>query len=469
MQRQDRLPCADDAVQTLLPVPVERASGAARCHAACNIAGPEPMQPAVTGTDESRRAVAAATVGNVLEWYDFSVYAFFAATIGREFFPSEDPTASLLATFAVFGVGFVVRPLGGIVIGWMGDRYGRRPALVLTIMLMAAGTVAIGLLPTYAAIGTAAPALLVAARLLQGFSAGGEWGGSTAFMVEWAPTGRRGLYGSFQQMSVAAGLLLGSGIGALVATLLPPDALEAWGWRVPFLLGGVLGLLGQYMRRHVGETPAYEAAPAQGSSQADLPQPRSGWPPAARAFGFTIFWTVSYYVFLNYMPTFTRTQVGLSSQESLWANTIGLVALVVLIPLTGLLSDRFGRKPLLLASCGFFAVMTWPLMSLMLAHHAEFAMVVLIQLLFGVAIALFSGPGPAAIAEIFPTRGRSTWMSTSYALAVALFGGFAPFVATWLIATSGSPMSPSLYVIAAAVVSFLTIAAMPETARRPLS
>jgi MHS family proline/betaine transporter-like MFS transporter len=432
------------------------------------------MHPPAAGQAEGRRAVVAATFGNVLEWYDFSVYAFFAATIGRQFFPSDDPTASLLATFAVFGIGFVMRPLGGILIGRMGDRRGRRPALILTIMLMAAGTVMIGLLPTYAAIGAAAPVLLVLARLLQGFSAGGEWGGSTAFMVEWAPEGRRGWYGSFQQMSVAAGLLLGSGVGALVNTLLPPEAVEAWGWRVPFLLGGVLGLVGQYMRRHVGETPAYRATEPsiQGTSPAapsTAAKPGRDWVLGARAFGFTVLWTVSYYIFLNYMPTFTRNQVGLTPGQSLWANTIGLVALVVLIPPIGWLSDRVGRKPLLLASCGFFALLTWPLLSLMLGSGGDFGTVVLIQLVFGVAIALFSGPGPAAIAEIFPTRGRSSWMSASYALAVAIFGGFAPYIATWLIATTGSPMSPGLYVIGAAVVSFATILALPETARRPLA
>jgi MHS family proline/betaine transporter-like MFS transporter len=253
-------------------------------------------------------------------------------------------------------------------------------------------------------------------------------------------------------------------MGALVSTLLTPEQVEAWGWRIPFLLGGVLGVVGQYMRRNVEETPAYREA------KPDAPEPTapSGWALGARAFGFTVLWTVSYYIFLNYMPTFTRNQVGLTPSESLWANTIGIVALVVLIPITGWLSDRVGRKPLLLASCAFFALLTWPLLSLMLGSRGDFGTVIFIQLLFGVAIALFSGPGPAAIAEIFPTRGRSTWMSASYALAVAIFGGFAPYIATWLIANTGNPMSPALYVIAAAVVSFLTIMMLPETARRPL-
>lgn len=424
------------------------------------------MQQAGVDRAASRRAVVAATFGNVLEWYDFSVYAFFAVTIGRLFFPSDDPTASLLATFAVFGVGFVVRPLGGLLIGLMGDRYGRRPALVLTIMLMAGGTVMIGLLPTYATIGAAAPLLLVVARLIQGFSAGGEWGGSTAFMVEWAPQGRRGWYGSFQQMSVAAGLLLGSGMGALISTVMTPEQVLEWGWRIPFLLGGLLGVVGQYMRRNVEETPAYREATAETASEAA--PAASGFALGLRAFGFTVLWTVSYYIFLNYMPTFTRNQVGLGASEALWANTLSVLILVVLIPLTGWLSDRVGRKPLLLASCAFFALATWPLLALMLRNPGDFAAVMGIQLLFGIAIALFSGPGPAAIAEIFPTRGRSTWMSASYALAVAIFGGFAPYIATWLIANTGNPMSPALYVIAAAVVSFLTILMLPETARRPL-
>ncbi|MDP2958092.1 MAG: MFS transporter, partial [Longimicrobiales bacterium] len=204
-----------------------------------------------------RRAVTAAVVGNVLEWYDFAVYSFLAGTIGKTFFPSGDPSAELLASFAVFGVGFLARPLGGVVIGRIGDVKGRKTALLITIFLMAAGTVLMGVAPSYASVGIAGPAVILVARLMQGFSAGGEWGGSTAFIVEWAPEGKRGWYGSFQQMSVAAGLLLGSGIAALLSTALPAESMEAWGWRVPFLLGGLLGPVGLWMRRTLEETPAY--------------------------------------------------------------------------------------------------------------------------------------------------------------------------------------------------------------------
>ena len=410
---------------------------------------------------ETRKAVAAAAIGNVLEWYDFGVYIFFAGTIAQNFFPAGHPASALLSSFAVFGVGFLMRPLGGILIGRFGDTHGRRAALTLTIFAMAFGTVMVGVLPPYASIGVAAPVLLVVARLIQGFSAGGEWGGSTAFMVEWAPAARRGWYGSFQQASIALSLVLGSGTGALFAAILSPAALAAWGWRIPFLLGILLAIVGGYLRRNVEETPAYRAAEA-------APAPAAGgFLAGMRAFGFTIYWTVAFYILLSYMPTFTAQHAGVTAAQALLANTIGVVVLMVLIPPFGALSDRVGRKPLLLASCAFFAVLTLPLFAVILGKPG-FAVLMLIQILFDAAIALFSGAGPAAISEMFHTIGRSTWMTPAYALAVAIFGGFAPFIAAWLIGVTGSPLAPAYYVIAAAVVSFIVIWRMPETAHRPL-
>ncbi|MDE2515036.1 MAG: MFS transporter [Rhodospirillales bacterium] len=413
---------------------------------------------------ETRRAVFAAAIGNILEWYDFGVYIFFAGTIAQTFFPADHATAGLLATLAVFGVGFLMRPLGGIVIGRFGDTHGRRAALTLTIMAMAFGTVMVGVLPGYATIGFAAPVLLVIARLIQGFSAGGEWGGATAFMVEWSPPAHRGWYGSFQQASIAASLVLGSATGALFTSILSPAALAAWGWRIPFLFGIVLALIGGYLRRSVQETPAYRAAEAAPEKAAPV---ASGARAGLRAFGFTIHWTVAFYILLSYMPTFTRQHGGMTASQALSANTIGLLVLMVLIPPFGALSDRVGRKPLLLASCAFFALLTFPLFAVILGKPG-FAVLMLIQILFNVAIAPFSGAGPAAIAEMFQTIGRSTWMTPAYALAVAIFGGFAPFIAAWLIAATGSPMAPAYYVIAAAVVSFIVIWRMPETAHQAL-
>jgi MFS transporter, MHS family, proline/betaine transporter len=419
----------------------------------------------VPASSQSRRAVTAAVIGNVLEWYDFAVYGFVAAIIGRNFFPGSDETTELLKAFLTFGLGFVARPIGGIVIGRLGDTHGRKTALLLTIFLMAAGTVLIGILPTYASIGMWAPALLLFARLMQGFSTGGEWGGSTAFIIEWAPRDRRGLFGSFQQMSVVAGLLLGSAFAALLNTVLTAEQMNDWGWRIPFLVGGLLGPVGIYMRRNIEETPHYERvktdAPASGGS--------GGLSLAARAFAFTIVWTVCFYILLTYMPSWTKEYMKLSAAQALWSNTIGLVALIIGIPIMGYLSDRHGRKPLLLICCVAFIVVPWPLFTYLASGNVPFAVLVLIQIGVAILISMFSGAGPAAIAEIFPTRSRSTWMTTGYALAVAIFGGSAPFLSVWMIKTFGSPTAPLWYLIAAAVISTVVIWSLKETAFEDLA
>jgi len=302
--------------------------------------------PSAHLADRSRKAIWAAAIGNLLEWYDFGVYAYLASLIATKFFPSSDPTASLLAAFAAYGVGFLARPFGGIVIGRLGDTKGRKTALVLTIFLMAFGTVGLGLLPSYDAIGVSAPILLVILRLVQGIAAGGEWGTSTAFMIEWAPEGRRGFFGSFQQVSTAGGSLLGSAVAAIMTSSLSSAAMLDWGWRVPFLLGAILLVVGAYLRQNVDETPSYEA-----SRQAAANQPvASGLPLGALAFGFTIFWTIAYYMLLAWMPSFTQRFAGLSPSQALWSNTIGLIAMVITVPFWGALSDKVGRRPLLMAS-----------------------------------------------------------------------------------------------------------------------
>ena len=415
--------------------------------------------PVAQLTDKSQKAILAASIGNLLEWYDFGVYAYLASLIATKFFPSSDPTASLLAAFAAYGVGFLARPLGGVVIGRLGDTKGRKAALVLTIFLMAFGTVGLGVLPSYETIGIAAPILLVALRIVQGIAAGGEWGTSTAFMIEWSPPGRRGFFGSFQQVSTAGGSLLGSAIAATLTSLLSSSAMLDWGWRVPFILGAILLIVGVYLRQNVDETPSYEA-----SRQAAAQEPVvSGLPLGALAFGFTIFWTVAYYTLLAWMPSFTQRFAGLAPSEALWSNTIGLVAMITAVPIWGALSDKIGRRPLLMASAVSIGLLSWPLFSLM-AKGGGLALVLPIQILFGILLALYSGAGPAAISEIFPTHLRSTWMSTGYSLAVAIFGGFAPFIATWLIQTTGSPVSPTyLYLLPAAVLSLVVIWKLKET------
>lgn len=411
-------------------------------------------------TDKSRRAIWAASIGNLLEWYDFGVYAYLATLIAAKFFPGTDPTASLLAAFAAYGVGFLARPFGGIVIGRLGDTRGRKVALVLTIFMMAFGTVGIGILPSYDAIGIWAPILLVLLRIVQGIAAGGEWGTSTAFIVEWSPPARRGFFGSFQQVSTAGGSLLGSATAAVLTSTLSQEAMLDWGWRVPFLLGAILLAVGVYMRRNVEETPSYEE---NRKAAADAPVV-SGFPLGAQAFGFTIFWTIAYYTLLAWMPSFTQRFAGLTPSEALWSNTFGLIAMVIAIPVWGALSDRVGRRPLLIASTLTIGLLAWPLFTLM-SKGGGLAVVLPIQVLFGVLLALYSGPGPAAISEIFPTHLRSTWMSAGYTLAVAVFGGFAPFIATWLIRETGSPVAPTyLYLMPAALISLLVILKLKETA-----
>jgi MFS transporter, MHS family, proline/betaine transporter len=403
-----------------------------------------------------------------VEWYDYSVYGFFATVIASQFFPSEDRVASLLATFAVFAVAFFMRPVGAFVFGHYGDTIGRRNTLAAAIIMMGIATLMIGVLPSYAQIGVLAPILLVFARLLQGFSAGGEWSGSAAFMVEYAPENKRGLYGSWQQVSIVAGLLVGSAMGGLLGTVLSEDALNAWGWRIPFILGMVVALVGLYLRLRVEDTPAFRIieekeeiteAPVKESFTAH-------WRESLTAIGFTVAWTVAYYILLTYMPTYVSETLGIPLTQALLSNAIGLVVLMALIPFTAALSDRIGRKPLLIAFSALIALLTYPLF--LLASTQVLAFIVLAQVLFGVIISLFSGPGPAALVEMFPTNVRYSALGVSYNIAVAAFGGTAPFIATYLISRTGSNFSPGFYLIAAAVVTLIVVSTMKETYREPL-
>ena len=417
---------------------------------------------------KSREAVLAGVIGNALEWYDFAVYGYFVSTISKLFFPSTDPIASLLATYLVFGVGFIMRPVGSILFGIYGDRYGRRKALSAVIFLMAFATLAIGLLPTYDQVGVAAPVLLVLARLVQGLSAGGEWGGSTAYIVEYAPEGRRGFIGSWQQFSVGSGFLLGSLSGTVLSFALSAEALTAWGWRVPFLLGIVVGAVGAYLRWRLPDTPKYtEIEKHHEVAHAPFKEAITKYPrETLTAFGITLHNTAAYYISLLYMTGYFVTVAKLPQPTAQLIGTICLAVFVVLIPFTGRLSDRVGRRPLLMASCIGYAVLSYPLFMLGSSGSAPLAFLAQFVMIFFQS--LYAGPCPAAYAELFPTRVRYTALSIGYNIAVAIFGGFAPFIATWLIRETGNPLAPAFYVIAAAVITFVILTRIRETAFEPL-
>ena len=402
------------------------------------------------------RSILAAAAGNVLEWYDFTVYAYMAPFIALKFFPGDDPMTGLLAVFATFGLGFVVRPLGGIVIGRLGDVRGRKAALLLTIVLMALGTAGIGLVPGRDTAGALAPWLLVLCRLIQGFSAGGEWGSSTAFIYEWAPRGRRAFFSSLQQSSVAGGMLLGSAIAALLGTLLNKTQMSDFGWRLPFLLGALIIPVGWYLWRHVEETPVFAAGPTAPVTTG------KGIVLALQAGGIIVIWTVAYYAILTYMPVFTAQYSKLGSAAALWSNALSLLVLALTIPFFGALADRIGRKPLLLAGAIGFALLSYPLF-LVIVNSSAMLPVVLAQIVFALMTAIYSGGAPAAVTEIFPSASRLLWMSTGYSLTVALFGGFGPYIAQWLVTHTGSPLSPVLYISGCALLSLAVIARIKET------
>jgi MFS transporter, MHS family, proline/betaine transporter len=413
-------------------------------------------------SSQSSRAVTAAVVGNVLEWFDFGTYAFLATVIAKAMFPAGDEFAAMLGTFGAFGLGFAARPLGAIIFGWLGDKKGRKWTLTFVMPLMAVATLLMALIPSYASIGLAAPVLLVAARMLQGLSVGGELGNAVAYLVEWAPQNRRGFYGSFQQCSTLGGMLLGSGAAALMTTLLSPQAMLDWGWRVPFIVGAlVIGPIGWIIRRRSEETPVYE----QASDQA--PASRAPAVLGLQACGLVIVWTVSLYVLLNYLPSFTTKYVGMGASAALWLNTLGLIVMTVSIPFWGAFSDRYGRKPIYAFGCVAFLVLPYPIFHLMLEYKSAW-IVGAAQVIGGALIGIFSGVGPAVLSELFPTKIRTTWMSIGYGIANAVFGGFAPMIAIALIKATGSPLSPAYFVMLAALLSTITVATIKETAHLPL-
>ena len=433
-------------------------------------AGEQVVGQAVPRAEESmiRRAVVGASVGNAVEWFDFAVYGYLAATLGALFFPSNNPTASLLASFAVFGAAFFVRPLGGFVFGPLGDRIGRQPTLAFVIILMSVATFAMGLLPTYAVIGIWAPLLLVILRLLQGFSAGGEFGGASTFLAEYSPDERRGFLVSWIEFSAVGGFLLGSATVLVLTTGLGEDAMSSWGWRIPFLLAGPLGAVGLYIRLRLEDTPEFRALESVGEvSRSPLRETIvQQWKAILQVAGLVIIQNAGFYIVLVYMPTYFSQELGFTNRGSSLSTVITLLAAMALIPPLGALSDRVGRKPVLAASCVGFALLSYPLFLLM--QQVSLFASVLAHVALGALLAIFLSTTIAALTELFPTRVRYGGFSIGYNISVAIFGGAAPFLATWLISVTGNPLSPAFYLVAGAVATFVTLLTITETARTPL-
>ncbi|AMV41174.1 MFS transporter [Paraburkholderia caribensis] len=406
------------------------------------------------------RAVTAAVIGNALEWYDFTVFGFLTVVIAELFFPSSSDYASILLTTASLGVAFFMRPVGGIVLGLYADRAGRKAALSLVIALMTLGIALLAVAPPYSAIGIGAPVIIVVGRLLQGFSAGGEFGSSTALLIEAAPFSKRGLYGSWQMASQAAALLLGAIVGALVTRGLSPEALKSWGWRVPFIIGLLIGPIGFYIRRNLADSEAFLHA-KKTARRATL---RELFAHHTRdvlcGLGSVIALTVTIYGLISYLPTFAVKQLKLPYSDSFSAVIVGNLLLMVLSPLTGAWSDRIGRKGLSLWSLGLTLVLIYPLFA-WLQEAPSVSKLILVQAVLSITLSGYYGPFGALMAELFPANVRSIGLSLAYNFAVMLFGGFGQFIVTWLIKTTGSPLAPTYYVMSGLALSIVAVACMP--------
>ncbi|MEZ5828952.1 MAG: MFS transporter [Hyphomicrobiales bacterium] len=405
----------------------------------------------------------AGAIGNALDWYDFAVYGYFAPIFASQFFPSSNYLTSLVAAFGVFAVGFLMRPLGGVLIGHVGDIYGRRPALILSIVLMAVPTTMIAFLPTFASVGILAPILLTLMRALQGLAASGEYGVSTVFLFERARPGRRAFDTAWTMIGSWVGILLGSATGAAMSLLLSDSELFAWGWRVPFLGGVVLGLAGWYVRRQVQDDP--QQARLEAGRLPVVEACRAYWPDMLRVTAMTAWWATSYWLLLVYMTTYLVEFEHIERTLAFEINTANMAILIVVAPFGALLSDKVGRKRVLLAASGAGLVLGLPLFWLM--HHPDPFLIWLGQFLFALLLGTYMGGQPAAMAELFPRHVRVSAVSFSYNLGIGLFGGLAPVLVTFLIKETSNDFVPGYVVVAGAAITFFGLLGLRQADREP--
>ncbi|WP_397222591.1 MFS transporter [Nocardiopsis lambiniae] len=422
----------------------------------------------------TRKAVTAAAIGNATEWYDFGVYSYLAVTIGLVFYPSQSQGVQLIATFTTFAAAFLVRPLGGMFFGPLGDRIGRKRVLAATMLLMAAGTFCIGLIPSAATIGVAAPLLLLLARMVQGFSTGGEYGGAATFVAEYAPDERRGFLASWLEFGTVAGYVGGAAVVTSMTLLLGPDAMLAWGWRIPFLLALPLGAIGLYLRVRLDETPVFAENTRRSAEESDGRR-RKGrlratvvgqWHNLLLCIGLVLVFNVNNYMVTAYLPTYLEAELGYGSTTALLL-TLGAMALM-LIAVTGVgrLGDRVGRRPVLLSGSLFSIVLTLP--AFWLLQTGDTGAVALGVVLLAITLVHFSGTAPAALPALFPTGVRYGALAIGFNVSVALFGGTTPLLAEALVRSTGDLYAPAWPVMVAGAVGVIVVWRMKESAGRPL-
>ena len=407
------------------------------------------------------RVIAAGMIGNALEWYDFAVYGYFAVAIGHQFFPEADPTAQLLATFGVFALGYLMRPIGGVIVGHLGDRYGRRMALTVSIAAMAIPTFLIGLLPGYQTLGIAAPLLFTLLRMLQGLSVGGEYPSSLVFLVERAPDGRRGVAGAFAPFAGCCGILLGSAVAAGFANAMSAEALDSWGWRIPFLLGLAVGLVGVVIRRQLSDVAAVEHRQRPPIAETL----RDHWRLVVQFAALSAFNAVGFYISFVYVATWLQMVDRFSAARALEINTISMVVLLPVMLAAGWITDRVGRKPLLVTATVAAIFVGVPMFLLM--EHPVAVLALLGQIGLTVVVGTFIGAASPALVEAAPARVRCTAVALGYNTTLGIVGGMTPLVATWLVQRTGDELAPGFLIMAAAV-SLIAVFSLGETYRKPI-
>lgn len=416
------------------------------------------MQTATRPTGAHKRALIAGSIGNFIEWYEFAVYGFLATVIARNFFQlaGEAPLTGLILTYASFAIAFFFRPLGAIIFGRIGDRIGRKPTLIVVLVMMTLATTAIGLVPAYASIGVAAPLILTGLRILQGLFAGGEYGGAVSLMTEFSPRGRRGLYGAWQSFTVALGLLAGAGIVALISAVLSPEELHAWGWRIPFFLAIPLGIVALWLRVKMEETPGFlrQQQPQHSQASADLIHTLKA---IVTGIGRLMVWSAAGYTYLVIMPAYLQSSLHTGFNQALLIAVISNIGFALTILPAGILSDKWGRRNVMVLAAALLLILALPLLKILQAESSTLLIKGAVVFIAGGLVGVLAGPGPAMLAEMFPTRVRYTGLGLAYSLSNAVFSGCAGLIITGLIKQTGNLDIPAYYVMATAVVSIVAL------------